>query len=293
MFRLVMCCLILVPMGFIIWSSQQTVSADDDALAAVAQQRAALAAAMAKTQAKLTAHEQEAAALTAAAARPAPRKPAAAANPSAGAPAGPPRNLYVVLESDPKLLDLYLKNFKANLRNRFGWVYQKVGLTADQIDKLEDLDTSHEQENVDLRAAAAAQGLPMSDPGIVAMHQQTNQQFQAAVVAAIGAPASQQIAQYASSAPSDGVQALINDLASDIALSPTPMTYAEIGQLGPILMANHTANGAGLASFDWDKVTAQAAGVLSPAQLQALQTRASLSQITGLVRQYYTQPPTP
>jgi hypothetical protein len=186
-------------------------------------------------------------------------------------------------------MNLYLKSFRANLTDRFSWIYEKLGLTPDQIIRVEDLATAHEQENMDLRAAAAAQDLPMSDPGIAALHRQANQQYSAAVSAAIGEGAAQQMTQFP--AVSATLQGVVNNLASVVALSPTPMTYAKVGELAPILAdaASRSANGGDPASINWDKVTTEAAGILSDPQLQVLRSMASLGEINALVREYYSQ----
>ncbi len=132
------------------------------------------------------------------------------ARPLRGNPGRSGQNVFTLLEANPPLLDLYLKSFRASRADRFTWIYQKIGLTPDQAGRLEDLAAEREQEEVDLRAAAAAQGLPLTDPGIAALRRQADQQCGAAVIAAVGESASQQLAQ--SPVASEEGQGAINSL---------------------------------------------------------------------------------
>jgi hypothetical protein len=216
-----------------------------------------------------------------------------AAGSSAGSNVPARQDLNVVLESDPKLIALYLKSFRANLSDRFGPLFQRLGLTPDQIGKWEDLATEQEQKNVDLRAAAAAQGLSYTqDPGIVAMHNQDREQFEQGVLAAVGADVAQKIADGLSSysAVPNGMVPMVTNIATWAAQTGTPINYQQMGQIGAILASNFTPNPALGGSIAWDKVIAQATATMSGPQLQALQNAAALYQLSGMVRQYYAQP---
>jgi hypothetical protein len=283
--------LLLLAAAFL-WYAVHAAQAADAALAAASQNQAALKASLQKAQARAAAREHEAATLQAelnarraqraAAARP----PSERSNPRQAGP-----SLGTLLASDPKLMDLFLRSYRANLSGRFGAAYLKLGLTPAQIQKFEDLATAHEADQMDLQAAAEAQGLTEADPGITAMRQASNKQFRAAVVAAdipippgvisptrIGTPPTQQF---------------VDQLATTVALSSTPMTFAQVGQLTPILesagISPLTGPQATSPTIDWQKIALQATGILSGPQLQALQVQTSLYQLGGLVKQFYSQ----
>jgi hypothetical protein len=272
-----------------LWYAFHADQTAEQQLAALNREQANLEASAAKTQEQIGAHQRDAAAIAAAlqAAEATKATAAATRRPAAGGQSAP--SIPTLVEADPKLMDLYLKSFRANLAVRFGWVYEKIGLTPEQINKVKDLSTAHEQENMDLRAAAEAQGLTMSDPGIVKLHQQTNQQFQAAVNDAIGAAANAQFGQY--TAIPDGMVSVVTDLATANALDPAPMTYAQAGQLMPIFEAARVAAQGNGGTMDWDKIANQAAGFITGPALQSLQTRAQIVQLSTLVRQYYSDLP--
>jgi hypothetical protein len=274
----------------LVWYGYRSVSMAEVSLALVTRKHASLEISIAKIRERIAAHERDAALLvTTRKGLHARKLGASSSNQVLPNSSLLSHNFAALLEANPKLMELYLKNFRANLADRFGPAFEKIGFSPEQISKFEDLATAHEQENMDLRAAAAAQGLPMTDPGITAMRQQSNQQYQAALVAEIGASASQQLAQSPVVSPSN--QAAISTLANMLALSATPMTYEEAGQLAPILAnaGGNSPNGGTPASIDWNKVSEQASGVLSRPQLQALQAMASVMQVGDLVKQFYSQ----
>jgi len=228
-----------------------------------------------------------------AAAKPVAGAPEAPAAPAASGGSGGGRlDLNALLESDPKLLALYLKSFRANLSDRFGPLFQRLGLTPNQIAKWEDLATAQEQANVDLRAAAAAQGLNYAeDPGILAMKKQSREQLNQVFVAAVGADVAQKINNGTSgyTAVPNGMVPMVTNIATWAAQNGTPMDYQQMGALGTILASNFSPNSAAGGSIDWDKVASQATNSLSGPQVEALQTMASLYQLSGRVRQFYAQ----
>jgi hypothetical protein len=221
-------------------------------------------------------------------ARAAESRTAAAANPGER----PGRvNVNALLESDPKLLAIYLKSFRANLSDRFGPLFQRLGLTPYQIGKWEDLATAQEQSNVDLRMAAAAQGLNYAqDPGIIAMKKQTGAQLYQAFVAAVGADVAQQIDAGLSgyTAVPNGMVPMVTNIATLAAQNGTPMNYQQMGEVGTLLASNFTPNPAVGGSMDWDKIASQATTSLSGPQLEAVQTMASLYQLSARVKQFYS-----
>jgi len=147
---------------------------------------------------------------------------------------------------------------------------------------------------MDLQAAAEAQGLANDDPGVAAMRRQSERDFQATMLAwaaTAGFTPSQLKDERALA--SQPLQNLIGNLAASVALTAAPMTYAQAGQLAPILAAaspTFPTNGSvDRNTLDWDKAVAQASGVLPPAQLEGLQTMAAVSKIQSMAKQFYTQ----
>jgi hypothetical protein len=205
---------------------------------------------------------------------------------------GRSRNIYTLVQADPELMELYLKSFRANLSDRFGPLFERLGLTPYQIGKWEDMATAQEQSNIDLRLAATAQGLVYSqDPGIQAMKKQSGEKLDQEFVAAVGADAAQQIKNGISGydAVPNGMVRMVTNVANWAAQNGTPMNYQQMGQLGSILASNFTPDPALGGSMDWGKITSQASTSLSAPQVDAIQTMASLYQLSARVKQFYSQ----
>jgi len=284
--------IILAAPGFIVlaaafaWGSFHAAGKTEASLASLTQRLDILETKVREAQAEMAEDKREARALRA--------KldsvqwaPAAAASrlPGAASPAA-------LTEADPKLLDLYLKSFRANLRQRFGVMYQMLGLSPAQIDRFEELATAHADESADLRAAALSQGLDPTDAGIAALRKQQNEQFSAAVAADVGVDASRQLQQIARLQPMEGVVAAMDSMA---AVNAAPLTNFQAWQLTQALANSSPGYQAGgLAdpnTINWAVAAEHATPILSAPQREAFQAEAKMAQVAELVRQFYAQQP--
>jgi hypothetical protein len=146
---------------------------------------------------------------------------------------------------------------------------------------------------MDLQAAAEAQGLTTSDPGVAALRQQSNQEYRVAFgeLAVSAGISPLQLKQESAAQPSAHTRDIVTDVAGLVALSPTPLTNAQAAQLAPLIAAA-TPQGAGDPSAEaWENVSAQAAGFLAAPQVEALRQEGARSEVMSLVRQFYAQPP--
>jgi hypothetical protein len=261
-------------------------------LRAMTQRRALFAASVQRTRTLAAARERDNTALEAAWAGAAARGEASrGADGPEGAPKPP--STASLLAADPKLMDLFLRSFRANLFLRYGVYYQRYHLSPAAIGQFEELSTAHEGEIMDLQAAAEAQGLTTSDPGVAALRQQSNQEYRVAIaeLALTAGISPLQFKQESAAQPSAHTRDVVTDVAGLVALSPTPMTNAQAAQLAPLIEAA-SPPGAGESSPEaWDQVAAQATGFLSAPQLEALRQEAARSEVMSLVRQFYAQAP--
>ncbi len=265
----------------------------ETSLRAMTQRRGLFNASVQRTRELAAARERENAALEAALAAAASRgESAPAADP--GAAAKPP-SIATLLAADPKLMDLFLRSFRANLLLRFGVYYDRYHLSPAAIGKFEELTTAHTGEIMDLQAAAEAQGLTTSDPGIAALRQQSNQEYRVAAgeLAVTAGISPLQLKQESAAQPSPHTQDVVAHVASLVALSPTPFTGAQAAQLAPLIEAAVPKGAADPSPEAWEKVAVQATGFLSAPQLQALRQQAAMSEVMGLVRQFDAQPTSP
>jgi hypothetical protein len=223
-----------------------------------------------------------------------PAASAAAAGDALPVAAPRPPTVAALLAADPKLMDLYLRSLRANLALRYGVYYERYHLTPVQISKFEELITGQAADDMDLRAAAEAQGLNLSDPGIADMRRQSQQQFGVTLgeMALSAGISPLQLKQESAAKPSPQTQALVTSVANLAAAGPAPMTYAQAAQLASIMEAgsNRTPAATGQPpGEDWNKVSAAAAGILPGAQVQAVQIEASFVQLNGMIKEFYAQ----
>jgi hypothetical protein len=199
--------------------------------------------------------------------------------------------MTALISSNPKLLDLYLKNFRANLNQSFGVFYWLTGLSSQQIARFEDLLLKNQEATIDLKAAAASQGLGDNDPAIAGISMQQHDQLQADEIALLGQASYQQLQQYNRA---QGALALVNGTAYFALGASDAFSYAQAAQLMQI-MANASPSYEQGGSFDpksadWDGVVAQAASFLSQTQLTALKTQAQAVTLGAqLLPSYFAQ----
>lgn len=181
-----------------------------------------------------------------------------------------------LVSSQPELRDLFLRNFRANLGQRFGEFYWLAGLSPPQIAQFEELAVRRQEAAVDLATVASARGLNDADPAIASTRAQQDEQYEADQIALLGDTGYRQLQQFKRQEPAVG---LLNNLAyfTQAAGDGSP-TRAQTGQLLQIIanasQSFQQGRSLDLASVDWDQVVAQAADILSPAQLNALKVDA-------------------
>jgi hypothetical protein len=273
------------------WFSFNARREAEASLAAIAGRRATLDGGVRDAEAKIAAAERDQAAIQAVIKELQARKPP----PSPARPPAPkPPDEATLLMQNPELLALYAKSFRANLNQRYGLIYQALGLSPDQVEKLNDHFTEEEKEKMKLLAAAASQGLDRSDPDIQAMLWDLGGRYDRTRADLIGETASNQFIQLYNAVP---FAPMVNDTASFLALSSTPLTAPQEMQLMQVLSAasshDEKTGQANPASVNWENAFQQAQVFLSAPQLAALKVEFQLSELVKANKQFYQQPPAP
>jgi len=259
------------------WHRVRSAHAADPALTALNEKLARLEVNLAQERKRIAAGRRHVADLESRIKSAKPRKAAAAKTPSQ------PKDPATLMASDPNLRALYLKSFRACLARRYGSMYRSLALTPEQIDKFEELATAQADEVVTIQAAAVAQGLQLSDPGVAALEKQSNNQFYELVGSEVGAPVVQQLVELDRISP---VQQAANLTELFNPVGSPPLTGGQETQLTQVL-ANASASyqGGGKAdpnSINWDMVYDQAdtllSGVLTGSQLQAFKVAVEFEQ---------------
>lgn len=217
----------------------------------------------------------------------------AAARPSNAKKAGRTQinTLPTLLSSHPKLLDQFLRSYRASLSQRLLVYYQMAGLSPAQIASFEALATKHQAEATNLAAAAAAEGLDQSDPAIAALRQQQDEQFRADQIALLGDAGYRQLLDFNRSAKALDLVNGAAQLAADPADAYTSTQAEQLMQIVANASPQYQQGGAvDTTSVDWDRVLAQAAPILSPPQLDALRTQAqAIRLVAELLPSYRAQ----
>jgi hypothetical protein len=198
-----------------------------------------------------------------------------------------------VLAANPRIFALWVNSYRAGLSQRFGPFYQDLHLSRDQIEKFEDLMTSSAEDAADLRATVVSPGMTDSAPEISALQKWNDDQLRDAQITLLGEDGYQRLVQFNREQP---VQAIANGVASFVALTPTPLTYSQSGQLMKILAdadSQYQSGGpadADVTKIDWSQALAQAKGILTPSQFAALKIESEMARSAQLVDQFFQQP---
>jgi hypothetical protein len=179
----------------------------------------------------------------------------------------------------------YLAAFRAGLTLDWGLLFKTLGLSADQVEKLKDILTQREDDDITVESAAAARGVGESDPEIAALDDRLDAASKAAIRALVGQPDYQAIHQYMHD---QAVVPVVNQLAETVYAGNEPLTADQAMALTRALAASSTQTQNGRAidgTVDWDAAQARAAAILTPAQLAAFADIRQQGQATQQVKQ--------
>ena len=201
-----------------------------------------------------------------------------------------PRSLFAILNQNPRLYALGMKAYTAAFHINMEKVYRPLNLSPDQITKFDALGTQDQEARLDILSTAASQGLALDDPAVKTLMQQENTQFEANIKSLLGDTAFQ---QYQQVSRMQGVASIAFQAASSVSLTETPLLPAQADQLLQI-MANacpqYQSGGVPTPNtVNWPAALAQAQGILTPVQYQALQAAYSSFQINQLKAQFDRQ----
>ncbi|MBL9186017.1 MAG: sigma-70 family RNA polymerase sigma factor [Opitutaceae bacterium] len=190
----------------------------------------------------------------------------------------------IELWSVPGYASLHLEKKKGSLALRYGPLYRSLNLTAEQIAVFERTLMEAEQGLVDIWSAATSQGLSVSDNSSAAtsIARMTSGPLGAAdegLKALLGAEAFGKFQQFEKAREA---RELIAALAGSNYYTESPLTAQQGEVLAGILAANTATERIRMTDdgkkpvfslrqvTDWDKVSAQAQGILTPSQLRSL-----------------------
>jgi hypothetical protein len=193
----------------------------------------------------------------------------------AKAGANPAGNFFVdVVMTNPEYQELNAKHNHSSLRFTYGPLYRKLGLSPEQIANFEAAMDEQEQSTMDAFLAARSQEVSYEDPSLAQLKAADAKPVDDKLRATLGDAGFEEFNAYKKTMDS---RAAVDSLASALYYTETPLTAGQADQLTQLVAANtgkRSVDAAGTTTFgevDWDKVYAQAQGILSSSQLNLLQ----------------------
>ena len=185
-------------------------------------------------------------------------------------------NAFEAQVKDPKAQVARFAVEKMRLHQKFEPFYRKLGLSAEKIAALEEAEAVYDEKNQDIYYAAIAQQLDNDDPAVKQLYGQAARERTAAEKSILGRPAQAEFAEYRRMLPVQEFVAGFDGLAT---ISGEPLNEAQkqqlmraVGQAIPDFGTNKKAT-PNMMEVDWSRVDAAAAAILSPTQLELLQTQ--------------------
>jgi hypothetical protein len=176
-----------------------------------------------------------------------------------------------IVAKDPELRQLYLKGFVADLYTNWGPLFKQLGLSPDQINKLNANQLSLEEKKLDLAALADSEGVSTDDPDIAAQAHQDWRDAGREARKLLGKADFHVYRTYLSNQP---VLPQVNDLAAFEFSVADPLNAFQAGQLMQVLAdasVRDKNNWVKSGTVNWQTAMPRVQAVLTPGQYEALQ----------------------
>lgn len=202
---------------------------------------------------------------------------AASDHASLAAPVGAGATSATATSSSPVESALQLLNgrllppdaMKADIEFAYARFLRQAKLDPQQLLGFERTVAEHQWKEMEIESVARSEHLSRSDPTIVSLSAEERERFRDELRTTLGHDAFAAFEQAQSMRP---MRAVADEMAAATVSSSTPFTSDQAEQLMKILTAasKPAPEGQGR-NFDWDQIVAEAARVLSPTQMAALQ----------------------
>jgi RNA polymerase sigma factor (sigma-70 family) len=209
-----------------------------------------------------------------------------------GAGASSPPAAGVSPFSSPGYVEASQKRFIVSLA-RYGPLYQKLGLKPEQITAFERVLVEKNQSILDIWAEAAKQGISPNDPSILKMTSGPIATGEAELRSLLGS----QFETYKEYSKTLNARSLVSTLAGNIYYTDSPLKGAQGELLAEVIALNTEQKKKPLVTdregqiiyktyteTDWEKVRQTAQTILSPTQLQMLQSLIEQQQAEARTR---------
>jgi hypothetical protein len=177
------------------------------------------------------------------------------------------QDIRVWAMNDAELQNLYLAAERASLAGRYAALWEELGLSTAQAEKLADLIMWRDEQRLDITAIVRTKGLTPQDSTVARLRARTDHAFHASVAGLLGEEAYQEIARYERALP---VWQFVNQFAGAVALEGQPLTGAQAARLTATLAdASPPYRAGGEAdpnTIEWTGVLTESAAILTEPQ---------------------------
>lgn len=172
----------------------------------------------------------------------------------------------------------------------YGPLYRRLGLSPEQIARLNQLMTKDAENMMDLYSTAQAKNLPLTDPAVVQMRKAQEADLATQEQTTLGAEGFAQLQQFTAA---NVVRSVVGVATSTAVASESGMTAEQEEQVTQLVVQTSSAyrqNPAQMvdpSTVDWSVVATQGQSFLTPAQIEAIQAQAAEIKFIALKGQYF------
>jgi hypothetical protein len=182
-------------------------------------------------------------------------------------------------QREPAMQARQLQTARDKMRAEYSPLFRELGFTSAQTQTFLDAAVRRQEQMMDLSAVVIAQNLRFDDPAIGLLFKQMDTDYQAELRARLSAENYSRAMEYERALP---MRTLVSGLVGTAAVQGVALTGEQSEQLVQAIAEGDRGYRAGGAAnnmdVDWEAVDAQAATILSPAQLDLFQHAESAGQ---------------
>jgi hypothetical protein len=144
----------------------------------------------------------------------------------------------IVIRRDPKLQAIYLQSERIEIPQRFAAFVASRGLSQEQAQKLDAFEYAATERSLDIRASAQSQGLDQSDPAVLTLLNQSDEELRASLVNLLGEDGCSLLEDYQRTLPT---RDFVSTMAGELAFTDSPLNAQQANQLVDELSAANTS----------------------------------------------------
>ena len=178
------------------------------------------------------------------------------------------RSFYDLISNDPTFQQFWLDRKRGDYALSFGPVYQTLGLSNEEVERLIEILAKRDADKEDLRAIAVARDLRSSDPALDAIQQQSIAERRASLIELLGEARTEQLEEYERTI---AVRSYVSQTAGMMAVAGSPLSREQADRMAMAIASTDPVYAAG-GPADMGRTNASAIKdlleeILSPAQM--------------------------